>query len=74
MEISSSIHVNNGNLGEKRSPDSVELYELIKEPHGETGFRDLNRTFMRREIQGKVYVATRTKGKRRVELIEAKES
>jgi hypothetical protein len=29
---------------------------------------------MRLEIQGKLYVSTRTKGKRRVELIEAKES
>jgi len=29
---------------------------------------------MRLEIQGKVYVSTFTKGKRRVELIAAKES
>ena len=60
---------------ERKGPlTDVELYELIKEPHGETGFRDLNTTLMRLEIQGKVYVSTRTKGKRRVELIEAKES
>jgi hypothetical protein len=52
----------------------VELYELIKEPHGEAGFGDLNKTLMRLEIQGKVHVSTLTKGKRRVELIEAKES
>ena len=52
----------------------VELYELIKETHGEAGFGDLNKTLMRLEIQGKVYVSTLTKGKRRVELIEAKES
>jgi hypothetical protein len=52
----------------------VELYELIKEPHGEAGFGDLNKTLMRLEIQGKVHVSTLTKEKRRVELIEAKES
>ena len=60
---------------ERKGPlTDVELYELIKEPPGETGFRDLNTTLMRLEIQGNVYVSTRTKGKRRVELIETKES
>ena len=52
----------------------VELYDLIKETHEEAGFGDLNKALMRLEIQGKVYVSTRRKGKRRVELIEAKES
>ena len=52
----------------------VELYDLIKETHEEAGFGDLNKTLMRLEIQGKIYVSTRTKGKRRVELIETKES
>ena len=51
----------------------VELYEMIKESHGEAGFGDLNKTLMRLEIQGKLYVSTRTKGKRRVELTETKE-
>jgi hypothetical protein len=60
---------------EKKGPlTDVELYDLIKETHGEAGFGDLNKTLMKLEIQGKVYVSTRTKGKRRVELIEAKES
>jgi hypothetical protein len=60
---------------ERKGPlTDVELYELIKETHGETGFGDLNKTLMRLEIQGKLYVSTFTKGKRRVELIEAKES
>jgi len=59
---------------ERKGPlTDVELYDLIKETHGEAGFGDLNKTLMRLEIQGKVYVSTRTKGKRRVELIEAKE-
>jgi len=51
----------------------VELYDLIKETHGEAGFGDLNKTLMRLEIQGKVYVSSLTKGKRRVELTETKE-
>ena len=60
---------------EKKGPQTdVELYDLVKETHGETGFGDLNKTLMRLEIQGKLYVSTRTKGKRRVELIDAKES
>jgi hypothetical protein len=59
---------------ERKGPlTDVELYELIKERHGEAGFGDLNKTLMRLEIQGKLYVSTRTKGKRRVELTETKE-
>ena len=60
---------------ERKGPlTDVELYELIKETHGEAGFGDLNKTLMRLEIQGKVYVSTLTKGKKMVELIETKES
>jgi hypothetical protein len=60
---------------ERKGPlTDVELYDLIKETHGEAGFGDLNKTLMRLEIQGKVYVSTFTKGKRRVELIATKES
>jgi hypothetical protein len=60
---------------ERKAPlTDVELYELIKETHGEAGFGDLNKTLMRLEIQGKVYISTLTKGKRGVELTEAKES
>jgi hypothetical protein len=59
---------------ERKGPlTDIELYELIKESHGEAGFGDLNKTLMRLEIQGKLYVSTRTKGKRRVELTETKE-
>ena len=60
---------------ERKDPlTDVELYHLIKETHGEAGFGDLNKTLMRLEIQGKVHVSTLTKGKKMVELIEAKES
>jgi hypothetical protein len=59
---------------ERKGPlTDVELFELIKGSHEEAGFRDLNKTLMRLEIRGKVYVSTRTKGKRRVELTETKE-
>lgn len=59
---------------ERKGPlTDVELFELIKGSHGEAGFGDLNRTLMRLEIRGKVYVSTHTKGKRRVELTETTE-
>ncbi|MDG6223297.1 MAG: hypothetical protein QCH99_08565 [Candidatus Bathyarchaeota archaeon] len=60
---------------ERKGPvTDVELYNLIGESHGETGFGDLNKTLMRLEIHGKIYVSTSTKGKRMVELIAKKES
>jgi len=60
---------------ERKGPlTDVELYGLIKETYGEIGFGELNKTLMRLEIKGKIYVSTRTKGKRRVELMEAKEN
>ena len=60
---------------ERKGPlTDVEIFELIKGSHGEAGFGDLNKTLMQLEIRGKVYVSTSTKGKRRVELIETKES
>jgi len=52
----------------------VELYDLLKETYGDVGFGDLNKTLMKMEIEGKVYVSALTRGKRRVELIEKKES
>ena len=59
---------------ERKGPlTDVELYDLIKENYEGTGFGDLNKTLMRMEIEGKIYVSTLTKGKRRVELIEKKE-
>jgi hypothetical protein len=52
----------------------VELYDLLKETYGDVGFGNLNKTLMKMEIEGKVYVSAFTKGKRRIELIERKES
>jgi hypothetical protein len=59
---------------ERKGPlTDVELFELIKGSHGEAGFGDLNKTLMRLEIRGKIYVSTHTKGKKRVELTETTE-
>jgi hypothetical protein len=59
---------------ERKGPlTDVELYDLVKENYEGIGFGDLNKTLMRMEIEGKIYVSTLTKGKRRVELIERKE-
>ena len=59
---------------ERKGPlTDVELYDLVKERYGGIGFGNLNKTLMRMEIEGKIYVSALTKGKRRVELIERKE-
>ena len=60
---------------ERKGPiTDVELYDLLKETYGDVGFGNLNKTLMKMEIEGKVYVSALTKGKRRVELIGKKES
>ena len=46
----------------------VELYDLVKGTHEGVGFSELNKTLMKMEIEGRIYVSTRSKGKRRVEL------
>ncbi len=59
---------------ERKGPlTDVELYDLLKESYESIGFGDLNKTLMRMEIEGKIYVSALTKGKRRVELVEKKE-
>jgi len=59
---------------EKKGPlTDMELYDLVREKHEDVGFGVLNRTLMKMEIGGKVYVSTLTKGKRRVQLTEHKE-
>jgi len=60
---------------ERKGPlTDVELYNLLKETYGDVGFGNLNKTLMKLEIEGRVYVSALTKGKRRVELIGKKES
>jgi hypothetical protein len=59
-------------LLERKGPmTDVELYDLVKETHEGVGFSELNKTLMRMEIEGRIYVSARTKGKRRVELAES---
>ncbi len=50
-----------------------ELFNLVKEEHEGLGFGALNKTLMKMEVQGKVYVSSLTKGKRRVEATQRKE-
>ncbi len=49
-----------------------ELYDMIKEVHGDVGFNVLNKELMRLEIEGVIHVSTLTRGKRRVELLQTK--
>jgi len=57
---------------ERKGPmTDMDLYDLLKGTHEGVGFSELNKTLMRMEIKGIIYVAARTKGKRRVELKES---
>jgi Fe2+ or Zn2+ uptake regulation protein len=51
----------------------AELFDVLRETHEDLGFGALNRTLMKMEVQGMVYVSSLTKGKRRVELTKRKE-
>jgi hypothetical protein len=54
---------------ERKGPmTDVELYDLVKGTHEGVGFSEFNKTLMRMEIEGIVYVSAHTKGKRRVQL------
>ena len=60
-------------LLERKGPmTDVDLFDLLKGTYEGVGFNELNRTLMRMEIEGAIYVSERTKGKRRVELVEQK--
>jgi hypothetical protein len=57
---------------ERKGPmTDAELFDILKATHEGVGFNELNKTLMRMEIEGRVYVSARTKGKRRVELTES---
>jgi hypothetical protein len=58
-------------LLERKGPmTDLELYDLVRVSNETIGYSDFNKTLMRMEIEGKIYVSTLTKGKRRVELTE----
>jgi len=68
------LHTTIVEILERKGPlTDVELYDLLKENYEGIGFGNLNKTLMRMEIEGKIYVSTLTRGKRRVELVEKKE-
>jgi hypothetical protein len=45
----------------------TELFDLLRE-----GFGALNKTLMKMEVAGLIYVSSPTKGKRRIELVKRK--
>ena len=60
-------------LLERKGPmTDAELFDLLKGTYEGVGFNELNKTLMRMEIKGAIYVSERAKGKRRVELVEQK--
>jgi len=60
---------------ERKGPlTDAELLDLLKETHEDLGYGMLNQTLMKMEVEGKVYVSSLTKGKRRVELVRRREA
>ena len=60
---------------EKKGPmTDAELLDVLRETHEDLGFGMLNQTLMKMEVEGKVYVSSLTKGKRRVELVKRRET
>jgi hypothetical protein len=54
---------------ERKGPmTDLDLFDLLKGTHEGIGFSEFNKTLLRLEIEGSIYVSTATKGKRRVEL------
>jgi Fe2+ or Zn2+ uptake regulation protein len=60
-------------LERKGSLNDSELLDLVRQDYEEIGFADLNKALLRLEVEGRVYVSTLSKGKRRVELKKPKE-
>jgi len=59
---------------ERKGPmTDEELLDLLKETNEDLGFGAFNQILMKMEVQGKIYVSSLTKGKRRVELVKRKE-
>lgn len=59
-------------LQRKGASTDIELYDMVKEVHGDLGFSVLNQELMRLEIKGIIHVSALMKGKRRVELQKKK--
>ena len=61
-------------LERKGSLTDSELYDFLKEDYDDLEFREFNRTLMRLEIRGKIFVSSLTKDKRRIELFDKNRS
>lgn len=59
-------------LQRKGATTDTELYNMVKEIHGDLGFNVLNKELMRLEIKGVIKVSALARGKRRVELLKRK--
>jgi hypothetical protein len=60
-------------LGRKGAINDADLFDLVNEEFEDIGFSDFNHYLMSLEIEGKIYVSSLTKGKRRVELVKKRE-
>jgi hypothetical protein len=61
-------------LEKKGAMGDEDLFNLLKETHEDLGFGALNKTLMKMEVEGKIYVSALTKGKRRVELAKRRDA
>lgn len=59
-------------LNKKGAVTDADLFDIVSEEFEDIGFADLNRFLMNLELEGKIYVSSLTKGKRRVELVKKK--
>ena len=60
-------------LGKKGATNDADLFDTVNEEFEDVGFSAFNRCLMNLEIEGKIYVSSLTKGKRRVELAKRRE-
>jgi Fe2+ or Zn2+ uptake regulation protein len=60
-------------LEKKGAMTDEELFDLLKETQEQLGFGTVNQMLLKLEVQGKIYVSSLSKGKRRVELMKRKE-
>ena len=59
-------------LSKKGAVTDADLFDVVNGEFDDIGFADLNRFLMNLELEGKIYVSSLTKGKRRVELVKRK--
>lgn len=61
-------------LQRKGAMTDIELLSEMKDSYGDLSFRELNRALLKLEVTGVVRVSRLMKGKRRVELVEKRNS